>query len=159
MALLALWAVPAGATELEDFSGGAYQILPPGAEGEETIGKYSTDQAKLYEKLTPKGGNVTQALIEKDYLPEKFGDNAGGGVLRTETPKAGVEIVRDKHDIPHIYGTTRADVMYGSGWVAAKDRGLLLSARHRPRLHGGAGRPRRQRVRAAARTALLQAER
>ncbi len=127
MALLALWAVPAGATELEDFSGGAYQILPPGAEGEETIGKYSTDQAKLYEKLTPKGGNVTQELIEKDYLPEKFGDNAGGGVLRTETPKSGVEIVRDKHDIPHIYGTTRADVMYGSGWVAAKDRGLLLS--------------------------------
>ncbi len=126
LALLALWVVPAGATELEDFSGGAYQILPPGAEGEETIGKYSTDQAKLYEKLTPKGGNVTQALIEKDYLPEKFNVNAGGGVLRTEEPKAGLKIVRDKHDIPHINGATRADVMFGSGWVAAKDRGLLL---------------------------------
>ena len=35
------------------------------------------------------GGNVTQALIEKYYLSEKFGVNAGGGVLRTETPKAG----------------------------------------------------------------------
>jgi acyl-homoserine lactone acylase PvdQ len=126
LALLALWVVPAGATELEDFSGGAFQILPPGAEGEETIGKYSADQVKLYEKLTPKGGNVTQALIEKDYLPEKFNVNAGGGVLRTEKPKAGLTIVRDKHDIPHITGATRGDVMYGSGWVAAKDRGLLL---------------------------------
>jgi acyl-homoserine lactone acylase PvdQ len=126
LALLALWVVPAGATELEDFSGGAFQILPPGAEGGEAPGKYSTDQAKLYEKLTPKGGNITPELIEKDYLPEKFGDNAGGGVLRVEKPEAGLEIVRDKHDIPHIYGTTRAAVMFGSGWVAAKDRGLLL---------------------------------
>ncbi len=126
LALLALWVVPAGATELEDFSGGAFQILPPGAEGEENVGKYSADQVKLYEKLTPHGGNVTQEMIEKDYLPEKFNVNAGGGVLRTETPKSGVTIVRDKHDIPHITGATRADVMYGSGWVAAKDRGLLL---------------------------------
>ncbi len=123
-ALLALAAVPAGA--FEDFSGGAFQILPPGAEGGLQEGKYSRDQAKLYEKLTPKKGNVTQETIEADYLPEKFGDNAGGGVLRTENPKAGVEIIRDKHDIPHINGATRSDVMYGSGWVAAKDRGLLL---------------------------------
>ena len=39
-----------------------------------------------------------------------------------------MEIVRDEHFIPHIYGETRADVMYGSGWVANKDRGLLLGS-------------------------------
>jgi acyl-homoserine lactone acylase PvdQ len=127
IAALALAALPAGATELEDFSGGAFQILPPGAEGGKAPGKYATDQIKLYEKLTPKKGKITQETIEKDYLPEKFGVNTGGGILRTETPKSGLEIVRDKHDIPHIYGATRGDVMYGSGWVAAKDRGLLLS--------------------------------
>jgi acyl-homoserine lactone acylase PvdQ len=126
MGTLALAAVPAGATELEDFSGGAYQILPPGAEGGKSPGKYSTDQIKLYERLTPKKGKVTQSLIEKDYLVEKFGVNTGGGVLRTEEPKAGLTIVRDKHDIPHINGATRGDVMYGSGWVAAEDRSLLL---------------------------------
>ncbi|MGO9489677.1 MAG: penicillin acylase family protein [Solirubrobacteraceae bacterium] len=123
-ALLALAAVPAGA--FEDFSGGAYQILPPGAEGGTEEGKYSTDQAKLYEKLTPKKGKITQEDIEKDYLPEKFGDLTGGGLLRTENPKPGLEIQRDKHDIPHINGATRADVMFGSGWVAAEDRGELL---------------------------------
>ena len=39
---------------------------------------------------------------------------------------SGLEILRDSHDIPHIYGATRGDVMFGSGWVAAEDRGLLL---------------------------------
>ena len=43
-----------------------------------------------------------------------------------ETGRVGLEILRDNHDIPHIYGQTRADVMFGSGWVAAEDRGLLL---------------------------------
>ncbi len=134
--LLAAAAVPAGAKKrlsaavtpsLEDFSGGAYQILPPGAEGGLEEGVYARDQAKLYEKLTPKKGKVTQELIEEDFLPEKFGVNTGGGTLRTETPEAGLEIVRDDHDIPHIYGSTRAEAMFGSGWVAAKDRGLLLA--------------------------------
>ncbi len=48
-------------------------------------------------------------------------------MLRVEKPETGLEIVRDKHDIPHIYGTTRGDAMFGSGWVAAEDRGLLLA--------------------------------
>ncbi len=70
-------------------------------------------------------GNVTQTNLEKDYLSEKFG--VQGTPLRTEeTGHPGLEIIRDKHDIPHIYGSTRADVMFGSGWVAAEDRGLLL---------------------------------
>ena len=126
-ALLALAFVPAASAEpFEDFSGPSFQILPPGAEGGTEEGKYARDQAKLYEKLTGKGFKVTQETIEKDFLPEKFGVLAGGGTLRVEKPKAGLEIVRDKHDIPHIYGSTRADAMYGSGWVAAKDRGLLL---------------------------------
>jgi acyl-homoserine lactone acylase PvdQ len=121
--LLALVAAPAGA--FEDFSGGAFQILPPGAEGGENPGKFANNQSKLYERLTPKKGKITQETIEKDYLPEKFGDT--GKVLRIEKPpRAGLEIVRDANDIPHIYGTTRGAVMYGSGWVAAKDRGLLL---------------------------------
>jgi acyl-homoserine lactone acylase PvdQ len=134
--LLAVAAVPAGAAKraaaaatpsLEDFSGGAYQILPPGAEGGLEEAANARDQAKLYEKLTPKKGKVTQQLIEEDFLPEKFGVLTGGGELRTENPEAGLEIVRDKHDIPHIYGATRAGAMFGSGWVAAKDRGLLLA--------------------------------
>jgi acyl-homoserine lactone acylase PvdQ len=121
---LAIGVAPARA--FEDFSGGAYQILPPGAEGGIVLGKNSNSQLRLYEALTPAKGDVTQGDIEKDYLSEKFG--VTGPVLHTETtPRgAGLEIVYDKHDIPHIYGATRGDVMYGSGWVAVAQRGLLL---------------------------------
>ncbi|HEV3282654.1 MAG TPA: penicillin acylase family protein [Solirubrobacteraceae bacterium] len=123
-ALLALGAVPASAA-LEDFSGPAYQILAPGQDGSFTPTEHSTDQGKLYDALTPKGGSVHAADLESLYLSEKFG--VTGPVLREETTgRVGLTIKRDKNDIPHIFGTTRADVMFGSGWVAAEDRGLLL---------------------------------
>src|SRR5271167_627453 len=72
IAMFALFAAQASA--LEDFSGGAYDILAPGAEGEPLlpVSKYATDQEKLYQKLTPKKGKVTQTDIEKDFLSEKF---------------------------------------------------------------------------------------
>ena len=47
-------------------------------------------------------------------------------VRREQTGRAGLKILRDSNDIAHIYGRTRDDVMFGSGWVAAEDRGLLL---------------------------------
>jgi acyl-homoserine lactone acylase PvdQ len=110
---------------LVDLSGPAFQILAPGAEGGLTAGPYSTDQGKLYDKLTPKIHNVSAKALEKDFVSEKFG--VTGPILRTEsTGRPGLEIVRDNHDIPHVFGETRADVMFGSGWIAAEDRGLLL---------------------------------
>lgn len=110
---------------LPDYSGGAFQILAPGAEGGLLPGPYSGDQAKLYDALTPLEGKVTQKKIEEDFISEKFG--VQGTVLRTEEPEAGLKIERDSHDVPHVFGETRAEVMYGSGWLAAQDRGLLLA--------------------------------
>jgi acyl-homoserine lactone acylase PvdQ len=123
--LIALAAGPASAApELKDFSGGAFQILAPGEDGSFIPDQYSTDQGVLYNHLTSLS-KVTKLALEKNYLSEKFG--VQGPVLRTETTgRPGLEILRDKNDIPHVYGTTRADVMFGSGWVAAEDRGLLL---------------------------------
>ncbi len=125
LALALLAAAPALAEPtFEDLSGGAYQILAPGEQGTIVPGEFSTDQGKLYDKLT-KVDLVSQAKLEEDYVSEKFG--AQGSPIGTELPpEPGLEIVRDKHDIPHIYGTTRAAVMFGSGWVAGKDRTLLL---------------------------------
>lgn len=122
-ALLIVGASPAGA--FTDLSGGAFQILAPGEEGGFPPNEFSTNQGALYNALTPLQGKVSTRKLEQDYLSEKFG--VTGPVLRVEnTGRAGLEIVRDGHDIPHIYGETRADVMFGSGWVAAEDRGLLL---------------------------------
>jgi len=112
------------APELVDLSGPAFQILAPGEEGGLSPGPYSSDQAALYDALTPLK-TVTTKKLEQDFLSEKFG--VQGPILRTEeTGRPGLEIVRDSHDIPHVYGQARGDVMFGSGWIAAEDRGLLL---------------------------------
>lgn len=118
-------AAPAGA--VTDLSGGAYQILAPGEEGGFPPNKFSTDQGVLYNELTPRQGDVTAPLLQKDYLSEKFHEPHQAGDTEEMTARAGVEIWRDSYDIPHIFGATRGDVMYGSGWVAAQDRGLLLA--------------------------------
>jgi acyl-homoserine lactone acylase PvdQ len=121
--LMAIGAAPALA--LEDFSGPAYQILAPGEDGGFTKTEQSTDQGKLYDALTPRQGKVSAKALEKFFVSEKFG--VQGPVLREEsTGRVGLTIQRDKNDIPHVFGTTRADVMFGSGWVASEDRGLLL---------------------------------
>ena len=124
--MLVLAAASARAEEqFGDLSGGAFQILAPGEEGSLFSNQFSIDQGVLYNALTPLQENVTTSALETDFVSEKFG--VQGPVLREEvTPRAGLQIIRDGHDIPHIYGSTRAAVMYGSGWVAARDRGLLL---------------------------------
>src|ERR1700716_705581 len=115
----------AGASALEDFSGPAFQILAPGEDGSLVPTEHSSDQGALYDALTAKQGQVSTKDVESLYLSEKFG--VTGAVLREEsTGRAGLTIQRDKNDIPHIFGTARPDVMFGSGWVAAEDRGLLL---------------------------------
>ena len=118
-----LVAAPAGARL--DYSGQAYNILAPGEYGGLPANQYSTDQGQLYDDLTPLEGHVTAADLNRYFLSEKFGVT-GPVIRREQTGRPGLEILRDSYDIPHIYGRTRADVMFGSGWVAAEDRGLLL---------------------------------
>ncbi len=158
LGLMLLAAVPAGAEPtFTDLSGPAFQILAPGQAGSEFPNKYSTDQGKLYDKLT-RVAPVSQTKLEEDYVSEKFG--VVGPVLKTElTPEPGLEIVRDSHDIPHIYGTTRAAVMYGSGWVAAKDRGLLLALGLGPAYAAALERAGHQPLRTAAHAALVHPQR
>jgi acyl-homoserine lactone acylase PvdQ len=124
LACLMLMFGAASAWAFEDFSGPAFQILAPGNGAGSA--SFSTDQGLLYDKLTPKRGKVTQALLEKDFLSEKFG--VTGPVTATVTTPRGaaLEINYDSHHIAHVVGKTRGDVMYGSGWLAGEDRALLL---------------------------------
>ncbi len=108
-----------------DLSGPAYQILAPGDYGGLPPDENSFDQGLLYNELTPLQGSVTSEDLEKYFLSEKFG--VTGPVVRTENPEPGLVIERDKNDIPHIFGQTRQEVMFGSGWAAAEDRGLILA--------------------------------
>lgn len=104
----------------------ALNIIPSGQYGSVPPPAQATDQAKLYDGLTPLGGNVTASDLTTYFKSEQLG-TAGQGPLRTEAaPSAGVRVVRDGFNVPHIYGRTDDDVTFGSGYVLAEDRGLLL---------------------------------
>ena len=135
LALLGLLASSALALDNDDAAeNGAYQILAPGEAGAVPPTVFSTDESKLYSALTPKEGECQRGR-DQEGLPLRAFRKARGALPCMEEstarpcleePKPGVEIIRDTSDIPHIFGETRSDVMYGSGWVANKDRGLLL---------------------------------
>ena len=108
-----------------DYAAAAWTILPPGENGSLTFDRNTTDQAKLYDALTPLGGNVTAAAIRRYFKPAPLGLGSDTARKR-ERPRPGVTITRDSFDVAHVTGKTQADVAFGAGWVTAADRGLLL---------------------------------
>jgi acyl-homoserine lactone acylase PvdQ len=92
------------------------------------------DQLEMYDNLnTYKPADITDAVIDKDYkkagfVPEK--------VVSTESPKAGVTIVRDAFGVPYITGKTYEDTEFGAGYAGTQDRMFLMDALR----HLGAGR-------------------
>ena len=109
-----------------DYAAVALDILPPGQSGSLAFPPTATDQAKLYDGLTPLFRQVTAANYARFFKPEPFGLAAGDKAVRTERPRAGLTILRDRWDVPHITGKTRADVEFGAGYATAEDRLLLM---------------------------------
>lgn len=102
----------------------ARYILPPGNYGGLPTNDDSTDQLPLYDGLTYLRGRVSRADLVRFFLPMDFRPI---GKTRVEpTPNPDVRIVYDAYGIPHITGKTRSALMYGAGWVMARDRKLLL---------------------------------
>ena len=108
-----------------DYAAAAWTILPPGENGSLTFDRNTTDQAKMYDALTPLFGNVTPSAIRRTFKPAPLGAPPKSGYKR-ESPRAGVKIFRDEFGVAHVNGRTEADVAFGAGWVTAADRGLLL---------------------------------
>jgi len=100
----------------------ALNILPPG-EGANLPDL--TTQLAMYDNLTPLRGNVSAADLTHFYKPETLG-LGGAKAVRVEHPRDGVTISRDRFDVPHVVGTTRANTEFGAGWATAEDRGLYL---------------------------------
>jgi acyl-homoserine lactone acylase PvdQ len=114
--------------------GGFRNVLPPGTNGLDNLTQlglfetgherpaHSSDQLAMYNALTTAAGNITQATIPQYYKDATFGVPAGD-VEGTQTPAPGVTIVRDKqYGVPHIYGDTRPELMFGIGYATAEDR-------------------------------------
>jgi acyl-homoserine lactone acylase PvdQ len=116
-----------GSASASDFAGKALNVLPPGQSGAIPPGVHSRDQIPLYDGLTPLFDRVTTADLDTFFKPAIFG-LGGRPPARVETPpqRPGLRIERDGFDVPHIFSSSRDDVMFGSGWVAAEDRGVLI---------------------------------
>ncbi len=108
----------------------AYYVLPPGNYGGIPTTENSFDQLALYDGLTPLRGNVTDTDIEALFLPENF--EPAGETVEEATGRPGTTILYDEFGIAHISGETREDMIFGAGWVTARDRGLWLSVGRGP---------------------------
>jgi acyl-homoserine lactone acylase PvdQ len=141
--LLAALACAAPATaDVQPFgtndAGGFRNVLPPGEAGADnalqlalfqsagTMPPHFTDQQPLYDGLLYASPTLTHDDVGKYFKDATFGVRPGD-VESTETPRAGVIIVRDKqYGVPHIYGATDEDVMFGAGYAGAEDRLFLM---------------------------------
>jgi acyl-homoserine lactone acylase PvdQ len=142
-ALLVLLAVPALAAAAPqpygtNDAGGFRNVLPPGENGLASIpdvfafrGTGTTpphyaDQQPLYENLLYGAPELTDAGVGTYFKDATFGVPSGE-VASTIEPRPGATIVRDAaYGVPHIYGDTRADTMFGAGYAGAQDRLFLM---------------------------------
>src|SRR5690349_19653568 len=95
------------------------------------MNRWSADQAKLYDALTPLRDQVTARDVTRLFKPEPLWKGTERAI-RTERPGRGVRILRDTFDVPHVFGTTETDVFYGAGYGAAEDRGVLMELARGP---------------------------
>jgi acyl-homoserine lactone acylase PvdQ len=127
-------AAPTPAPYRADDAGGFHDILPPGTNGLvngpqllafEAGGArppHSDDQLSMYADLVRATPGLKAEDLLKYYKDSSFGVPPGH-VARTYSPRADVTIVRDSDfGVPHIYGTTRAGALFGTGYATGEDR-------------------------------------
>jgi acyl-homoserine lactone acylase PvdQ len=142
-AVAALTAASAGAQTqpygTNDY-GGFRDVLPPGTNGlvdasqllsYEATGQkppHNDDQLQMYSNLTTAAPNIQPSQIGEYFKDSTFGVRPGD-VGKTETPEPGVTIEWDSQfGVPHIYGDTRPELMFGIGWATAEDRLFFIDA-------------------------------
>jgi hypothetical protein len=101
---LAFWPASASAT---DYSIIARDFVPSGRYGSVPPPANATQQAQMYDALTPLFGHVTASDLLADFKPDKLGSAAVGVLTAESVPRAGVTITRDPYQVPQIRGTTR----------------------------------------------------
>lgn len=121
----------------KDYSATALNILPsgqyPGLGA--PPGANVAQQAEMYDGLTPLFNSVKNSDLTKYFKSERFGISTDGPATTEVVPREGVTILRDKYNVPHVTSTTYDGGIWAAGWIAAKDRGLLLQqARYNARV-------------------------
>lgn len=88
---------------------------------------HNTDQLGMYESLVAGAPGLTdEAQLAGYFKDASFGVRADD-VARTYAPRPGTTVIRDaSFNVPHVYGVTRADTMFGAGYVSAEDRLFMM---------------------------------
>jgi acyl-homoserine lactone acylase PvdQ len=144
VALCLLAASPAASGQVQPYGamdyGGFHDVLPPGTNGFANLPQliawellklrppHNNDQVAMYGNLTTAAPNIQPSQIGSFFKDATFGVPAGD-LASSESPEAGVTIERDSQfAVPHIYGDTRAELMFGIGWATAEDRLFFIDA-------------------------------
>jgi acyl-homoserine lactone acylase PvdQ len=111
----------------------ARNIVPSGQYG--TPNPNASQQALLYNALTPLFDHVTPNDLFTDFKSEKLSVDTDGPATQEAVPFPGVTIIRDRFNVPHVYASTRTGGIEAAGWILAEDRSLLLEqARYNARV-------------------------
>ncbi len=134
--------------------GGFRNILPPGQSHNATATEIGNNringsvpaqwdnQRNLYGDLVYAAPGLSDDRINNFFKDGSFGVPPGAGEP-PYSPKPGITIVRDAtYGVPHVYADSRANVMFGAGYVGAQDRLFFMDALRnagRAKLSGFAG--------------------
>jgi acyl-homoserine lactone acylase PvdQ len=125
MLTLALAGVPVATAGTNDPAATALNIIPSGQFGDVPIPPEATDQAEMYDGLTPLFDNVQTSDLTRFFKSERFGVGPDGPTTGEILPRSDVTIVRDRFNVPHVDAETRDAGIWAAGWIAAADRRLL----------------------------------
>lgn len=103
---------------------GEYQSGPEQASGEQS--PHNSDQIQPYDSMVQGAPDITEADLGKYFKDATFGVKPDD-IAREYSPRDGIVVLRDAgFGVPHVYGTTRDDVIYGAGYVSAEDRLFMM---------------------------------
>ena len=143
-------------------AGGFRNVLPPGENGLDTspslrlprpgaLPPHYADQQPLYENLVYAAPTLTDAQVPNFFKDATFGVPRGRSRSTIEPRPGRDDRQRDSaYGVPHIYGDTRADTMFGAGYAGAAGPLFLMDVlRHTGRAElasfSAAPTPRRRR--------------
>src|SRR4051794_11327903 len=138
LAATLIFAAPAAAADAPDL-GGFHSVLGVGQGQTVNAADLAANQASgepppsfvnqlaMYSGVSRIASTLTAGTLDKGWKDSGFKPQSAPGAV--ESPRPGVTIVRDPvFRLPRVYGVTRADTMFGAGYVTAEDRLFLMEA-------------------------------
>jgi acyl-homoserine lactone acylase PvdQ len=131
---------PVGAPFTDCSFGNTLNIVPPGSTGlynatdfasfelNGTRPAHTDDQESMYANLVDVAPNLQPSQLGSYYKDSEFYAKVQpGDTVETVLNHPGTAIIRDaRFGVPHIFGNTRYDTEFGSGYASAEDRLFMM---------------------------------